>query len=433
MTITDEMQKAIDLIENTREPVYITGKAGTGKTTLLRYIVHSIRKRFVVTAPTGVAAVNAGGVTLHSLLNIPFGCLNESTNIGGLPPNKAKLINQIDAIIIDEVSMLRPDVLDFIDRKLRAYRVNDMPFGGIQLIMFGDLYQLPPVVKADESKILSQHYKGEYFFYAHIFKEIGFHVIELNHIFRQSDPRFIQILNNIRSYKLPAEDMEELAELRRLSASEKFDTHAIHICTHKKDAQAINEKLLGEPTHVFEAVLKKRFNENAAPCDMKLSLREGARIMMLVNNHELGYYNGSLGVVSGFNGAKIEVTLDDGTEISVEPYEWEANEFKVEDHKIVKTTVGTCSQYPLTLAWAITIHKSQGLTFDEIIVHNKRIFSPGQIYVALSRCTSMEGITLDSFITRRHVMPDLDLMRFEEAIAKTNGKFTEETYNILNA
>ncbi|WP_289191728.1 AAA family ATPase, partial [Bacteroides acidifaciens] len=183
MTITTEMKTALDLIENTKQPVYITGKAGTGKTTLLRYIVSSIKKRFVITASTGIAAVNAGGVTLHSLLHIPFGCLNESTNMGGLPPNKVKLINNIDAIIIDEISMVRPDVLDFIDRKLRAYRVSDKPFGGLQLIMFGDLYQLPPVVKAEEQTILNQFYKGPYFFYAKVFKEIGFTMVELTHIF----------------------------------------------------------------------------------------------------------------------------------------------------------------------------------------------------------------------------------------------------------
>lgn len=432
MTITDEMKKAIDIIENTDEPIYITGKAGTGKTTLLRYIVQTVKKDFVVTAPTGVAAINAGGMTLHSLLNIPFGCLDDSTNLGGLPPNKKKLINKIDAIIIDEVSMVRPDLLDFIDRKLRAYRVCDRPFGGVQMIMIGDLYQLPPVIKSDEEKVIRRTYKGDFFFFAKVFKNIGFHIVELNHIFRQSDPKFISILNNIRSYKLPIGDMDELAELRDKVKSEDYDSQAIHICTHKRDVQSINTKLLGEATHTFTATITGKFSDKVAPCDMELKLREGARVMLLVNDRDGKYYNGSLGNVKEFVEDKITVVLDDGEEVFVEPHKWEAYEYKIKDDQVTKTSVGTCTQYPLTLAWAITIHKSQGLTFPKIVVHNKYTFCPGQIYVALSRCTSMEGITLDSYITKRHIMPDDDLIRFEEAVQQTGGDFNSETYRILS-
>lgn len=437
MTITDEMKRAIDLIEGTNEPLYITGKAGTGKTTLLKYIVSSVtRKRFIITAPTGVAAINAGGVTLHSFFRIPFGCLNDETELGGLPKRAIKIINSLDAIIIDEVSMVRPDVLDFIDRKLRKYRVSDQPFGGIQLIMFGDLYQLPPVVKAEEERILQTYYSGTYFFNAHAFKNTGFHVVSLNHIFRQSDPKFVNILNNIRSYKLSMEDMEDLAELKRKGASADFESDAIHICTHKKDVQKINDTLLGTSTHTFKAVIKDKFNPSAAPCDTELKLRVGARVMMLVNNREAGYCNGTICTVEDFvkeDGVeKIEVRLSDGRLIRVGTYEWEANEYKLEKDKIETVKVGSCTQYPLTLAWAITIHKSQGLTFDKIIVHSKHTFCPGQIYVALSRCTSMEGVVLDTFITPKHIHPDEDLLKFEQALEQTGGEFTVETYKMLN-
>lgn len=432
MTITDEMQKAIDLIENTREPVYITGKAGTGKTTLLRYIVKTIKKRFVVTAPTGVAAINAGGVTLHSLLHIPFGCLNESTNLGGLPPNKVKIINKIDAIIIDEISMVRPDVLDFIDRKMRAYRVCDKPFGGVQLIMFGDLYQLPPVVKTDEEKILKQFYSGYYFFNANIFKEVGFHMIELSHIFRQSDPKFINILNNIRTYNYNREDMDELAEVCDRTTAQQFDNGSIHLCALKKDANKINTERLGTATHKFSASITKKFNPNAAPCDLTLNLRVGARVMMLVNNAQEEYYNGSLGYVTAISDGVINVLLDSGKEVKVEPYKWEAKEYKVADGKITSTSIGSCEQYPLTLAWAITIHKSQGLTFPKVTIHSKYAFSPGQIYVALSRCTSLEGIVTDSYITTKHILIDEALMKFQRVMADSNGIFTKETHKLLS-
>ena len=437
MIITDEMKVALDLIENTNESLYITGKAGTGKTTLLRYVVSSIKKSFVVAAPTGVAAVNAGGVTLHSLLNIPFGCLTEKTPIGGLVPSKRKLIQTLEVIIIDEVSMVRPDVMDFVDRKLRVYRQCNQPFGGVQIIMFGDLYQLPPVVKAEEWDILRNIYKGQYFFFAQVFASMKFKVIELTNIFRQTDQRFIEILNNIRKYEIFPEDIDDLAECRNTGAGTDFESTAIHVCTHRADVQRINSALLGTPTFVSKAVIKDRFNENAAPCDAELKLRVGARIMMLTNNKEAGYCNGSLGYVSNIEldsagTPKVAVELDNGVVTEVAPYTWEAFEYEVDKKQMVnKKTVGSCTQLPLSLAWAITIHKSQGLTFDNIIIHARKAFCPGQVYVALSRCKTLDGLKLDSFITKKAIMPDSDLIKFESLLQQSNGEFTPVVYGLL--
>lgn len=431
MTITDEMKKAIELIETTNESVYITGKAGTGKTTFLKWLVSNCKKKFVVTASTGIAAINAGGVTLHSFLNIPFGVHNPNSAVTQFNHAKIELMNTIDALIIDEISMVRPDTIDYIDQKLRMYRNSDEPFGGVQIIMFGDLYQLPPVVTNNEKDILLQFYRGVYFFYAYVFRKHGFHIVELNHIFRQTNPRFIEILNNIRSYKLTQEDIEDLEVLRDRKLSEEYDNQYIHICSYRKDVQRINEELLGTPTHTYYATIEKDFNLSSAPCDRKLSLRVGARVMMLINDKAHVYCNGSLGVVVGLDDKVVKVQLDNGCTVAVERCEWSAQEYKMKNGKIVSEIKGTCKQFPLTLAWAITIHKSQGLTFDHVVVHTKGVFCPGQVYVALSRCTSLEGIISDVFIDHRHIFPDDELLAFEKAYNATHNFFNRETYKLM--
>lgn len=438
MIITEEMNEAIALIRDTNESLYITGKAGTGKTTFLRHIVGNIKKNFIITAPTGVAAVNAGGITLHSFLNIPFGVLGpHSPKESKFSPQKRTLVKAIDVLVIDEVSMVRADVLDFVDIKLRIYRQRNEPFGGVQVVMFGDLHQLPPVVTSAEKEALEVYYKGPYFFNAAVWREKGFRIIELTHIFRQSDEHFIRILNNIRNYQLTREDIESLEEIRDKGASQNFDGRYVHICSLKNDVNRINMELLGEATHQYDIEFSDGFNENSAPCEEQLKLRVGARVMTLVNDKEGRYCNGSLGFVTNLDESGVVVELDDGEVVRLERYEWEQCEYKTEKDeegkpKVVRVVKGTCKQIPLALAWAITIHKSQGLTFDNIVIHSKGIFCPGQLYVALSRCRTLEGIASDTFISQRMIFPDHELSAFEKAYKEHGNIFDRTTYRLIH-
>ena len=431
MIITDEMKRAIDLIENTNDCIYITGKAGTGKTTFLRHIVQACKKKFVVTASTGIAAINAGGVTLHSLFNIPLGVNSPNEKVTSINKFKIELMNAIDVLIIDEISMVRPDTIDYINQKLRIYRKSKEPFGGVQVVMFGDLYQLPPVVKGDERAILLEFYQGVYFFHANVFQECGFHIVELNQVFRQSDPHFVEMLNRIRSYRPTSEDINHLEELRNKRKCADYAGKHIHICSLRQDVQRINSELLGKATHTYNAIITDNFNINSAPCEEKLSLRVGARIMMLVNNKNDGYCNGSLGIIESLEDEYISVRLDDDRVVGVLRYEWSTIEYKMKDGKIESEIKGTCKQFPVTLAWAITIHKSQGLTFDSIAIHTQNVFCPGQIYVALSRCTSLEGIVSDVFIGRRHIFPNYELLSFEKAYKQNGYIFNNKTYDFM--
>lgn len=437
ITITDEMREAIALIENTNEPLYITGKAGTGKTTFLKYLVENIKKQFIIAAPTGVAAVNAGGITLHSFLNIPFGVLTpHSVSDSKFYPKKKQLVNAIDVLVIDEISMVRADVIDFVDKKLRIYRSCDKPFGGVQVIMFGDLHQLPPVVTSAEKEALSYFYRGPHFFEAAVWREQGFHIIELTHIFRQSDEGFIKILNDIRNYQLAPEDIDKLEEIRNKEVSKNYDSNYIHICSHKNDVIKINTELLGQFTHTYEAELDDGFSESSMPCDDKLQLRVGARVMTLTNDKEGRYYNGSLGIITNLSNDKVTVALDEGYEVELDKYTWEQCEYKTEKDeegkpKVVKTVKGSCKQFPVTLAWAITIHKSQGLTFDKIVIHSKGMFCSGQLYVALSRCRTLEGIISDNFISQKMIFPDNKLSAFEKASKERGNIFDRATYRMM--
>lgn len=432
MELTEEMNRAFQIIEGTTDCLFITGKAGTGKTTFLKYIVENTHKQIVVTASTGIAAINAGGVTLHSLFGIPLEPQGPNMPIKNkLYQDKFKLFQMLDTLIIDEASMVRPDVLDYVDRKLRLYRLSNIPFGGIQVILFGDLFQLPPVIKKNEQEILKEWYRGSYFFHSQALREVGFHIIELTKVFRQRDERFINMLNRIREYELLPMDIEDLSELRDNRQSKDYSTHAIHICSLRRDADKINDEMIGKATHTFPAVFKDNFNQRNAPCDLNLKLREGARVMTLINDSRQSFYNGSMGTVTSISKKKIGVLLDDGHEVSIEPFTWTDKEYKVKGDSIEAIEKGSCTQFPLALGWAITIHKSQGLTFDNIIVHCPYAFAPGMLYVALSRCTSMEGIVTDFFISRKAIKVDKELLAFNKVCQTNNNKFNLDVYRAL--
>ena len=430
MTLTDEMKEAVDIISNTRNNVFITGKAGTGKTTLLKYLIENVKKDFIVTAPTGVAAINAGGATLHSVFNIPFEPYIPMNEIKmNMNKNKIDVIFSLDVLIIDEVSMVRPDIIDYIDKKMQICRGNKCPFGGAQIVMIGDLFQLPAVITKSEENVLRRYYNGMYFFNAIAFQKKGFNIIELSHVFRQSDEKFISLLNKIRDYSVSEDELDALAELRDKKESSNFNSKKIHICTHRDIVDEINTTMLGEHTHSYKALLSGKFKETSLLCNEELKLRIGARVMILVNGKNQEYCNGTLGVVTELNDFFISITTDDEREVMLGRNEWFDHSYVVKDGKIEKVKNGSCKQFPVTLAWAITVHKSQGLTFDNVVLHVDRSFTPGQVYVALSRCRTMEGIVSDSYITKRHIIANEELLNFERKYK--NNRYTYGTMSLL--
>jgi ATP-dependent DNA helicase PIF1 len=421
----------------TRKHCFITGKAGTGKTTLLKRIVEKTNKNVVVVAPTGVAAINAGGVTIHSMFGLPLTCfvpgndfvdLNIATNQRRLlhehihfRKDKLKVLREMDTLIIDEVSMVRCDILDAIDFVLRTVRRNERPFGDAQVLLFGDMHQLPPVVKEPEWNIMKAYYGSPYFFDALVWPQMSAAEIELQTIYRQSDARFLALLSHIRNHKMDADDYERLRERYdpNFKATEKG---YILLSTHNYKADAVNAselaKLPGQ-AYSFKAQIEGEFPDNMSPCDQILHLKAGAQVMFIRNDTEEGmYYNGKLAVVKQIGRDKIAVTFGQG----VRDYElhreiWENIDYSLdsESGQVVKKELGTFSQYPLRLAWAITIHKSQGLTFDKVIIDAGRSFAAGQVYVALSRCRSLEGIVLHSLIPPNALHSDKRIGDFSTA------------------
>lgn len=421
----------------TRKHCFITGKAGTGKTTLLKRIVEQTQKNVVVVAPTGVAAINAGGVTIHSMFGLPLTCfvpsnefvdLNLATNRMRLRhehihfrKDKLHVLRQMDLLIIDEVSMVRCDILDAIDFVLRTVRRNEQPFGDAQVLLFGDMHQLPPVAKEPEWNILKEHYHSPYFFDSLVWPQLGAAEIVLQTIYRQSDERFLTLLSHVRDRKMDAEDYERLRE----RYNPNFRTTGkgyILLSTHNYKADSINaselEKLPGR-MHSFEAQIEGEFPDHLFPCDKTLHLKPGAQVMFIRNDAEEGmYYNGKLAVVKNIDRENITVVFNDsGKDFVLRREKWENIDYRVEEEsgEIVKQGLGVFSHFPLRLAWAITIHKSQGLTFDKVIIDAGRSFAAGQVYVALSRCRSLEGIVLHSLISPNALHGDRRIGEFSAA------------------
>ncbi len=415
-------QLAVKYVNTTGRHIFLTGKAGTGKTTFLKYIVEHTFKKAVVAAPTGVAAINAGGVTLHSLFQLPFGTfipeniqLDEVNSQITTPTtllrdrkfsaSKRQLIQELELLIIDEVSMLRADLLDCIDHTLRLLRKNRTePFGGVQVLFIGDLLQLPPVIKDYEKSLLSPYYDNAYFFQAQALKDIPPIRVELQKIYRQTDQKFIGLLNRLRNNQQTADDIKLLNDHYR-EDHESLSDGFIHLTTHNHKADRINQKRLDQlegKLRTFSAYIEGEFPENMYPVEYDLKLKEGAQVMFIKNDPsgQGRFYNGKIGKVSALTADDIQVEFEDGSEVTVEKYLWENKRYalsKIRD-EVVEKTLGSFEQYPLKLAWAVTIHKSQGLTFEKAILDLSGTFAPGQLYVALSRLTSLNGLVLSSHI-----------------------------------
>lgn len=417
-------------VKATGRSVFLTGKAGTGKTTFLRYVTQTTSKRFVVLAPTGVAAINAGGSTIHSFFQLPL-CpylpdVKELVTEYQMPERyrslrkeRVKIIRTLDLLIIDEISMVRADLLDAVDMTLRRYRHNDKPFGGVQLLMIGDAQQLSPVVKENERQYISQVYKSPYFFHSKALQKLPYVTIELQKVHRQQDQEFVDILNGIRENRPSTRILQSLNS--RVKAYEDCDD-VIRLTTHNAQADKVNTmKLDALPGDVvtFGAEIEGEFPENSYPADEILSLKKGAQVMFIRNDSEAGFYNGKIGKVTeiGANGV-VSVTDSDGLTIAVSPVEWTNSQYVLNDEsgEIEQSVVGTFKQLPLRIAWAITIHKSQGLTFDKVIIDAGAAFAFGQVYVALSRCRTLEGISLDSPIRTSTIYSDMHVSDFNDSI-----------------
>ncbi|MEA2083693.1 MAG: helix-turn-helix domain-containing protein [Thermodesulfobacteriota bacterium] len=427
-----ELQLANDFVRYTGCNIFLTGKAGTGKTTFLHNLQKNTVKRMIITAPTGVAAINAGGVTLHSFFQLPFGPFvpgsetyerNKQRQFR-FSKEKKRIIQSLDLLVIDEISMVRADLLDAVDAVLRRHRRNNQPFGGVQLLMIGDLHQLSPVAKHDEWHLLQQHYESVYFFSSKALGLTELLTIELQHIYRQSDVRFIKLLNRVRDNRLDESSRAELNRRYIQDFTPGEDQGYITLTTHNRSAESINQtrlEALTKKEHRFKAEISGDFPEHIYPTPATLLLKEGAQVMFVRNDPsaEKLYYNGKIGKINRISGKNISVICPgDEQEIVIEPVIWENIKYTVNDEnkEIEEDIIGKFEQYPLKLAWAITIHKSQGLTFDKAIIDAKAAFAHGQVYVALSRCKTLEGMVLSSPISSRGVETDKAVKCFDENV-----------------
>lgn len=432
---------AEDFINRTSRSLFLTGKAGTGKTTFLRHICKTTQKNKVVLAPTGVAAIHCGGATLHSFFQLPFSPFVPETQLTFEPTDdlsdhysllknlridseKRNLFRELELMIIDEVSMVRCDVLDAIDTILRHFRKKPgLPFGGVQVLFVGDLFQLPPVVPHEHWDILDKYYDGPFFFHARVMRQLEPLHLELKKIYRQRDQRFVNLLNKVRNNEMQGEDLELLNERYQPDFRPEKDGDYITLTTHNYKADAINAEELGRlqgMEYCFEGEVEGNFSERNFPTDLVLRLKEGAQIMFLRNDMERvkRYYNGKIGIIKEIRDDSITVSFpnEGHNELKVEKETWEniRYRFNPETRRVEEEVLGTFTQYAIRLAWAVTIHKSQGLTFDRVIVDAGKSFAPGQVYVALSRCTSLEGIVLRSRIFSNSIITDERVLKFAE-------------------
>ena len=453
-TATDPSVLASKFINQTNKSVFLTGKAGTGKTTFLREIVQKTHKKAIVVAPTGIAAINAGGVTIHSQFQLPFGSFlpidyfPEIFNPNVVVNNKQTLkkhlimsaskratLKNLELLIIDEVSMLRADILDAIDLALRMVRSDYFtPFGGVQVLFIGDLMQLPPVVKNEEWDILKNYYDGVFFFHAKVLQEEKPLYIELEKIYRQDDINFINILDNLRNNRIEATDMAILNQYYQPNFKPTTEDSYITLTTHNAKAAAQNQaalEALTDKAHTFTAEIEGDFPPFSFPTDKDLVLKKGAQIIF-IKNDPMGrqrFFNGRIGIVDSILDDEIKVRFKDETEkLTLEKYEWRNRKYTVDEttKEIEEEIIGTFTQYPVKLAWAITVHKSQGLTFERAVIDVNSAFAPGQVYVALSRLKSLNGLILSSKINFNGINSDLQVIRFA-----SNKKGSEEITGIL--
>lgn len=434
MEMNQEARLAWNIIENTNANLFLTGKAGTGKTTFLKELREHSPKRMIVLAPTGIAAINAGGVTIHSFFQLPLSPYLPGTSFGGAGKNhfqfsklKRNIIRTLDLLVIDEISMVRCDLLDAIDSVMRRYRRHNLPFGGVQLLMIGDLQQLAPVVTPEDEQLLNRYYGTPYFFSSRALQQAQYLTVELKTVYRQQDERFIHLLNQIRENKATDATLQELNSRYVPNFKPSKDSDYIHLTTHNYPAQQINEQeldALPSKAFHFKAEVEGTFPESSYPADFDLVLKPGAQVMFIKNDPDHRFYNGMIGEVMDITEDSIIVRSKDTHEsFTLSPVEWTNAKYTLNEKskEIEEKVEGVFRQYPLRLAWAITIHKSQGLTFEHAIIDASHSFTHGQTYVALSRCKSLEGMVLSAPLNRRAIISDRTIDDFNHSMTQPTG------------
>ena len=461
-TLSAEANYVLQFINQTNKSIFLTGKAGTGKTTLLKEIIKTTHKNCVVVAPTGIAALNAGGVTIHSLFQLPFGGFIPANNVAQqfseslkfetkdtlrrhfkMSAIKRKVIQNMELLIIDEVSMLRSDLMDAIDFMLQSVRKKRIAFGGVQVLFIGDLLQLPPVIREEEWRTLRQYYKGKFFFHSHVIQQNPPLYIELSKIFRQSDETFIDLLNNLRNNKITNENIVFLNKYVQPNFDLKANNGYITLTTHNTKADAINSQSINDlkgNSFNYKAFITGDFPDKIYPLEETLELKIGAQIMFIKNDlsFEKNYFNGKMGIVKSISKEEIWVHFpEENKTIEVEKYEWQNIRYYVNENtkEIEEEVLGTFVHYPIKLAWAITVHKSQGLTFDKAALDVSQVFVPGQAYVALSRLRSLDGLILLSPLQMNGISNDDDVMDYASNKASTEkleNELKNETKNFIH-